>query len=471
MQSAGVPVSDSAPVFDPELIRRYDVAGPRYTSYPTAPQFHDGFDAAAYRREIATLDAADRAQPLSLYVHIPFCATVCHYCACNRIITANRRHAAPYLDLLLREIEVQGALFGRERTVDQLAWGGGTPTFLDADARHTLMAALRRHFRLREDDAGEYAIEIDPRGVTRADVAQLRLLGFNRMSIGVQDFDPRVQAAVNRIQSPECTEAAVARARACGFHSVNVDLIYGLPHQSVASFERTLARVLDFEPDRLAVFNYAHLPARFRTQRQIDEKALPDAAEKLAILQMSVERLTASGYVYIGMDHFARPDDALAQALRAGTLTRNFQGYTTHGNCDLVGLGMSAIGRVGASYAQNARDLAGYAAAVHAHGLAIERGVRLDDDDHLRRELILALLCQGEVDLNALGHRHGVDCAAYFAAELESLEQMQQDGLVARSADRMTVLPRGRLLARNIAMQFDRHLQGAHATPTYSRAL
>ncbi|MEQ8233013.1 MAG: oxygen-independent coproporphyrinogen III oxidase [Gammaproteobacteria bacterium] len=463
---------DNRLVFDADLIRRYDAQGPRYTSYPTAVQFHDGFGEADYRGAAAASNAAAQPAPLSLYLHIPFCATVCYYCACNKVITANRARALPYLERLHAEIARQGALFDSARPVDQLHWGGGTPTFLDHDQMRALMDVTREHFNLHEDDRGEYSIEIDPRTVDAAAIAHLRALGFNRLSLGVQDFDPRVQRAVNRVQSEADTVAVIAAARASGFRSVSIDLIYGLPHQSVASFTRTLERVIDCAPDRLSIFNYAHLPQMFKVQRQIDECALPNAAEKLAILERTVARLTAAGYVYIGMDHFARPGDELARAQASGRLTRNFQGYSTHGGCDIVGLGMSAIGNVGDCYAQNARTLDDYAAAIDAGGLAVAKGVTLSAEDHLRRSVITQLICHFAIDAAGFGAGHGIDFWAHFARERDALTVMADDGLVALDDDGIRVLPAGRLLIRNVCMVFDAYLgAGSHAAPRFSKVI
>lgn len=443
--------------FNPDLIRRYDRAGPRYTSYPTANLFHTGFGEAEYRRFAAASNAA--GGPLSLYFHLPFCATVCYYCACNKIITKNRKRAEPYLQRMYRELELQGELFDRSRPVDQLHWGGGTPTFLSHEQMAELMTRTASHFNLRDDDTGEYSIEIDPRAVQADTIGLLRKLGFNRMSLGVQDFDPAVQRAVNRIQSQEQTFGAMAAARRHGFRSISVDLIYGLPLQSVASFQRTLDTLLTEPPDRISVFNYAHLPEMFKTQRQIDAAQLPSPAEKLRILQITIERLEAAGYVYIGMDHFARPDDELAVAQRSGSLYRNFQGYSTHSDCDLVALGISAIGMVGSSYSQNVKTIDEYEQLLDAGRLPIQRGFELDQDDLLRREVITRLVCDFELDMGRIGARHGIEFTDYFAPELRSLGAMQADGLVRVGQQRLQVLPPGRLLIRNIAMVFDRHLR------------
>ena len=384
--------------FDPDLIRRYDKAGPRYTSYPTAVQFHTGFGEAQYRVWAQQTNEEPIPRPLSLYFHIPFCDTVCFYCACNKVVTKNRSKALPYLDHLYRELALQGALFDRDRHVDQLHWGGGTPTFLSHAQMEELMAETRRHFKLRDNDEGEYSIEIDPREADRETVAVLRRLGFNRMSLGVQDFDPRVQKAVNRHQSYEETMAVMGAARDEGFKSVSVDLIYGLPFQSVGSFARTLDTVIEASPDRISVFNYAHLPELFMPQRRINADELPSPAEKLDILAMAIERLTGAGYVFIGMDHFAKPDDELAVAQRSRTLYRNFQGYSTHADCDLVAMGITAISMVGDTYSQNVKTLDEYYAALDAGRLPILRGVELTPDDRLRRRVITELICHYRLD-------------------------------------------------------------------------
>jgi oxygen-independent coproporphyrinogen-3 oxidase len=444
-------------VFDLELIKRYDKSGPRYTSYPTAVQFHDGFGEAEYRQHAAASNAA--GGPLSLYFHIPFCDTVCFYCGCNKVATKDRSRASPYLQRVHRELELQSALFDSNRIVDQLHWGGGTPTFISHDEMRALMAKTRDCFKLHDDDSGEYSIEIDPREVKHDTIALLREIGFNRMSLGVQDFDERVQIAVNRIQSDAQTLGALEAARREGFKSISMDLIYGLPHQSVASFERTLERAIAIDADRLTVFNYAHLPEIFKPQRRINEADLPTPQVKLDILQMSIEKLTAAGYLYIGMDHFAKPDDELAVAQRDGTLYRNFQGYSTHSECDLVGLGATSIGMVGDSYAQNLKGLEEYYAAIDAGRLAIFRGVGLDRDDKLRRDVITRLICHFELELAAVERAHGIVFNDYFANELKDLAGMQSDGLLTLEGGRIVVQPAGKLLIRNICMVFDRYLR------------
>ncbi len=445
-------------VFDRELIRRYDRQGPRYTSYPTAVQFTDRFGVAQYLEHARRTNEAAKPAPLSLYFHIPFCATVCFYCACNKVVTKNQAHTLRYLDSLCLEIERQGRLFETSRKVEQLHWGGGTPTFLNQQQMGRLMDQARRHFSLLDNDEGEYSIEIDPRTVDAGRIVFLRELGFNRISLGVQDFDETVQRAVNRIQSEEQTLGIIAAARKSGFLSISLDLIYGLPHQSVASFDTTLNRVIDASPERISVFNYAHLPHLFKTQRQIDENTLPLPEEKLRILHHAIEKLTDAGYIYIGMDHFAKPDDELAIAQRKGKLSRNFQGYATHGECDIVGLGVSAIGRVGSSYSQNERDLEQYQSRIEAGDLAVFRGIELTDDDVLRREVINQLICHFELKTEDFKTRHGFEFWGYFVVEREELTGMQQDGLLSMDDTGIIVLPAGRLLIRNICMVFDKYL-------------
>lgn len=444
-------------IFDLELIKRYDKSGPRYTSYPTAVQFHEGFGEAEYRAWAAKSN--ESGNPLSLYFHIPFCDTVCYYCGCNKVVTKDRTRAAPYLQRLHQEIALQGALFDKSRTVDQLHWGGGTPTFISHDEMRELMRVTGEHFTLRNDDSGEYSIEIDPREVRTDTIALLRELGFNRMSLGVQDFEPAVQKAVNRIQSEEQTMAALAAARSEGFKSISIDLIYGLPHQSVASFARTLDKILEISPDRLSVFNYAHLPELFKPQRRINEADLPAPQEKLDILQNTIETLTAAGYVYIGMDHFAKPDDELAVAQRSGTLYRNFQGYSTHADCDLIGLGSTSIGQVGDSYSQNLKELEAYYERIDAGSLPIFRGYELNADDKLRRAVITDLICHFELEKAKVEQAFNIRFDDYFAQELKDLAAMEKDGLLALSPERIQVADAGKLLIRNICMVFDRYLR------------
>ena len=457
-------------VFDLELIARYDQAGPRYTSYPTAVQFHDGFGAGDYERAARASNATGR--PLSLYFHIPFCDTVCFYCACNKIATKDRSLAQPYLDRVYQELAMQSALFDPARTVEQLHWGGGTPTFISREQMSELMAQTRRHFRLLDDDSGQYSIEIDPREADADSVRLLRGLGFNRMSLGVQDFDPRVQQAVNRIQTEARTFAVLDAARANGFKSVSIDLIYGLPMQTVEGFSATLDKIIAASPDRLSIFNYAHLPERFKPQRRIDATQLPAPAEKLAILRMTAEKLAAAGYVYIGMDHFAKPDDELARAQRDGSLYRNFQGYSTHSNCDLVGIGITSIGMVGPTYAQNVKGLEEYYERIDAHRLPLFKGLTLTRDDEIRRDLITRLICHFRLRFGDVEERWGIRFRDYFADELGRLDQMIADELLRFGPDGIEILPRGRFLIRNVCMVFDAYLgSGAAVQQRFSRVI
>ncbi len=460
---------EQALVFDLGLIARYDQAGPRYTSYPTAVQFHDRFGPDDYRRAAAASNAS--ARPLSLYFHIPFCDTVCFYCACNKVATKDRSLAQPYLDRVYRELAMQSALFDRGRVVEQLHWGGGTPTFISREQMRELMDATRRSFRLLADDTGEYSIEIDPREADEATVKLLRELGFNRMSLGVQDFEPKVQAAVNRLQTEAQTFAVLDAARREGFRSLSIDLIYGLPFQTVDSFARTLDKIVAAGPDRLSVFNYAHLPERFKPQRRINAEELPSPAEKLAILRMTGDRLAAAGYVYIGMDHFAKPDDELARAQRDGTLYRNFQGYSTHSNCDLIGLGITSIGMVGPTYAQNVKTLEEYYARIDAGELPVAKGIELSRDDEIRRDVITRLICHFVLPYADVERRWGIGFADYFRDELVRLEPMARDGLVRVEEDRFEVLPKGRFLIRNVCMAFDAYLQSGAAERRFSRVI
>ncbi|MGZ4999559.1 MAG: oxygen-independent coproporphyrinogen III oxidase [Methylomonas sp.] len=458
---------DQSIKFDLDLIHRYDKSGPRYTSYPTALELHEGFGDAEYRQHIEKSNAA--GGPLSLYFHIPFCDTVCFYCACNKIVTKNRAHSLPYLYDLFKEIELLGALFDKNRQVNQLHWGGGTPTFLSHEQMKQLMDTTRRHFNLRDDDKGEYSIEVDPRETNDQTIAQLRELGFNRISLGLQDFDPDVQKAVNRLQTEEQTFAVLEAARKEGFRSTNIDLIYGLPLQTEETFARTLDQVLAYAPDRFSIFNYAHMPSRFKTQRQINDADLPTAAVKLEILQMVGKKLTDAGYVYIGMDHFAKPDDELAVAQREGKLYRNFQGYSTHSDCDLVGLGITSIGRVGDAYIQNVKELDAYHERIAQGKLPVFRGVDLDDDDKLRRAVITQLICHFDLTFSKIEQEFNIRFADYFAPELKNLEIMQTDGLLTLSADGIHVQSAGRLLIRNICMVFDKYL--AQKQQQFSRVI
>jgi oxygen-independent coproporphyrinogen III oxidase len=453
--------------FDPDLIRKYDCFGPRYTSYPTADRFTEAFSAdhlaTALRNRPAT------GAPLSLYVHIPFCNTICYYCACNKIVTKDHGRSAKYIRYLGKEVALLSGLVGPEGPVKQLHWGGGTPTFLSADEMSRLMDILREHFTFDPD--AELSIEIDPRQASGGCVELLARLGFNRMSLGVQDFDPEVQTAVNRIQSEAETRVVLDAARANGFSSINVDLIYGLPRQTIPGFCRTLDRVIQTAPDRIALYNYAHVPHLFKPQRRINEAELPTPDTKLSILDLAIERLTGAGYVYIGMDHFAKPDDELAVAQREGKLHRNFQGYSTHADCDLLSVGISSIGKMGATYSQNVRTLDDYYARLDADTLPCFRGWKLSADDLVRREVIQALMCQFTVAFEHIEARNGIAFDEYFALELEELKPLADDGLVKIAADAITVTRRGRLLVRSVAMVFDRYLREQRERARYSRVI
>ena len=446
-------------VFDTDLLARYDVSGPRYTSYPTAPQFDEGFDEQAYRHTIAESNGDFLARPLSIYIHIPFCNTVCYYCGCNKVVTKDRGKALDYLAHLHQEIAMQARMFDGDRIVKQIHLGGGTPTFVDNSSLAALMNELHTNFPIAEDDVGEFSIEIDPREADAKTVEILRDIGFNRLSIGVQDLDKSVQLAVNRVQSERETFAVIDAARANKFRSVSIDLMYGLPNQSLESFQRTLDRVIDASPDRLSLFNYAHMPTLFKPQRRINEAELPSAAIKLAILKQSSEQLQQAGYVYIGMDHFARPDDELAIAQQEGKLQRNFQGYSTHGDCDLLALGVSAIGQTRNSFSQNYRDIDSYYAALDAGHLPVFRGMVLSKDDRIRGRVIRELICHFKLDFGLINRRYDIQFEDYFAKELLQLEAMQEDGLLQLHANSIEVLPVGRLLIRNICMMFDAYLQ------------
>lgn len=448
----------TAPEFDADLIARYGVTGPRYTSYPSATRFHSGFDAAQLRSIALATNEEPIPEPLSLYVHVPFCSSPCFYCGCNRVITRQKNRSEPYLEKLYREVEMMAPLFDRDREVVQLHFGGGTPNFLDAAQMQELLTSLGRHFALSRSPGREFGIEIDPRFADGDYMRAMGEIGFNRLSVGIQDFDPDVQKAVNRIQSLEETREVIEAARESGFRSASVDLIYGLPLQTVAGFSRTLEQVVDLNPDRIAVYAYAHLPEMFKAQRQLKAEQLPDPATRLALLGRSLEILGAADYVYIGMDHFARRSDELARAQRDGSLQRNFQGYSTHGNCDIIGLGNSAISRIGDSYSQNARDLPGYYMALDNGMLPIARGLKLNGDDVIRREVINELMCHARLDIAAFEHRHGIAFKDYFAASLRQLAALEEDGLVETGRTRIDITPRGRLLMRNIAMCFDAYL-------------
>ncbi len=455
--------------FDQDLIVRYGGRGPRYTSYPTALQFNDQLTPDDYRAKAAESNASD--VPLSLYVHIPFCHSLCYYCGCNKIVTRNEERVARYMQMLYREIDMQSALFDRSRKIEQLHFGGGTPTYLDKEQLGALMQYLRGAFNFDESEDREFSIEVDPRTVDADRIRELWDLGFNRLSLGIQDFNEDVQKAVNRAQSPAEVQALVDSARAAGFGSISFDLIYGLPHQTVESFDATLDIVVAMKPDRLAVYNYAHLPQRFKGQRMINADDIPAPEVKLDLLHHTIDKLCAEGYIYIGMDHFALPDDELVRAREDGTLQRNFQGYSTHRQCDLIALGVSGIGGIGNMFAQNAVTTMEYEAIIERGELPIKKGLLVDEDDLVRAAVIQDLMCYDSLDFDAFGERHGIDFREYFAEEVKQLDVLEEDGLIELSDKGITITPKGRLLLRNIAMTFDRYINLAENDSRFSKAI
>jgi oxygen-independent coproporphyrinogen-3 oxidase len=456
-------------VIDPVLIRKYDVSGPRYTSYPTADRFVEAFGSAEWAQWVAKRNIGGIKQPLSIYAHVPFCDTVCYYCACNKVVTRDHGRSAKYIKYLLQEVARVGELLGDERRICQLHWGGGTPTFLSRDEMGTLMNALRAQFEFQPEC--ECSIEVDPRQAEPGRMAFLAALGFNRVSVGVQDFDPEVQKAVRRVQAEATTRRVIDEARASGFRSVNLDLIYGLPKQTLDTFNVTLDKTLALDPDRIALYSYAHLPEAFKPQRRIQAADLPSAEAKLQILTLAIGRLARAGYLYIGMDHFAKPDDELAVAQRQGRLQRNFQGYSTHPESDLLGFGVSAIGRVGPTYYQNLRSLDEYYRALDDGRVPVWRGIELTQDDLLRRAIIQALTCHFRVSIESMEIAYLVDFRRYFAAELAALKPFADDGLVEFGSDWITVTPKGRLLVRAVCMVFDRYLQASRERARYSKVI
>ncbi|MEY3992707.1 MAG: oxygen-independent coproporphyrinogen oxidase [Pseudomonadota bacterium] len=454
-----------------ELLTRFDVPGPRYTSYPTADRFVEAFTESDYLQALdqRSGSAAARSQPLSLYVHIPFCESLCYYCACNKIITKHKDRAETYLRYLTREVDLHMAHLGQGHSVSQLHLGGGTPTFLSDDELRELMHMLKRNFSFVP--GGEYSVEVDPRTVDEKRLAVLAELGFNRLSFGVQDFDPAVQKAVHRIQPVEQVFALVEASRKLGFESVNVDLIYGLPQQTPESFDRTLAQVNELRPDRIALYAYAHLPERFKPQRRIHAAELPSGGAKVSMLARSIEAFEEGGYVYVGMDHFALPNDALAVAKRQGRLHRNFQGYSTQPDCDLIALGVSAIGRVGSTYSQNAKTMDEYCDLLDQGHLPVVRGLALTRDDIIRRNVIMAIMCQGSLQFESINASCLIDFKQYFANELAQLKAMQDQGLVEVTEQGIQVTPMGWFFVRGVAMVFDRYLQADRNRARFSKII
>ncbi len=455
--------------FDTDLIVRHGGRGPRYTSYPTALQFSDSITAEDYERHSLASNAS--GVPLSLYVHIPFCHSLCYYCGCNKIVTHNQARVDRYLEMLYREVEMQAKLFDRNRKVEQLHFGGGTPTYLDREQLGDLMSHLGKSFNFDTSDEREFSIEVDPRTVDGDRIRHLAELGFNRLSLGIQDFDRDVQQAVNRIQTPDEVRALMKSALESGFGSISFDLIYGLPHQTVDSFSRTLDLAIDMKPDRLAVYNYAHLPQRFKGQRMINDADIPAPETKLELLHNTIDKLCDAGYIYIGMDHFALPDDELAEARMNGTLQRNFQGYSTHRQCDLVSLGVSGIGNIGNLFAQNAITTMEYEALIENGELPIRKGIEVDDDDLLRAAVIQALMCYDSLSFDDFSAEHDIDFRTYFAAEIKRLDALAKDDLIELDQSSISITQKGRLLLRSIAMVFDRYIDQAENDNRFSKAI
>ena len=443
-------------LFDIDLINKYNRSGPRYTSYPTANNFSK-LSIEDYKRQ--SVLSNQRKTAISLYCHIPFCDTVCYYCGCNKVVTKDKNRAEPYIEALFKEIDMQSSLFDKDRLVEQMHFGGGTPTFLSGEQIIRISNKLQQSFNFSTD--GEYSIEIDPRGIDESLIESLAIAKFNRISLGVQDFDQEVQNAVNRVQSFKQTKEVIELSRKNGFESISIDLIYGLPRQSKETFKRTLERVKELRPDRVSLFNYAHLPELFKPQRRIDINELPSSSEKLNIFQYSLEYLIEMGYIYIGMDHFALPGDPLAIAQSKGNLYRNFQGYSTHSECDIVGLGLSSIGQVADSFSQNEKNLEKYYQALESGQLPIVKGLIINQDDKIRRTLIMELICHFEVSISSLEQRYSINFKNYFANSLEKLDEMQNDGLVILTNDSIKVMDKGKLLVRNICMIFDNYLKSS----------
>jgi oxygen-independent coproporphyrinogen-3 oxidase len=461
----------SGPKIDKNLLQRFDVAGPRYTSYPTADRFVDAFGSEEL---IVALQGRQGSPgggkaPLSIYIHLPFCESLCYYCACNKIITKHRSKAAIYLEYLYKEMDLVVAQVGKGLPVSQLHFGGGTPTFLSDAELSALLKAIRERFKLTP--GGEFSIEVDPRTINAQRLSHLHEIGFSRLSFGVQDFDLAVQKSVNRVQPAEQVFELVAQSRAMGFDSINVDLIYGLPKQSVSTFDKTLEQVVALSPDRIALYAYAHLPARFKPQRRIDSAAIPSADSKVGMLAQSLATLQAAGYVYIGMDHFAKPEDPLAVAKRQGRLHRNFQGYSTQPDCDLLAFGVSSISKIGPVYAQNSKTLEEYYDLLDANLLPVVRGLELTRDDIVRRGVIMALMCQGSISYESINLAFLVDFKKYFKKEMEELAQFEQDGQVSLDESGITVTSLGWYFVRGIAMVFDKYMQASLDRAKFSKIL
>lgn len=450
---------DNKVTFNKELIKRYDTFGPRYTSYPTAVQFNDDIGVEDYIEWVSHSNDDPIPASLSLYLHIPFCDTICYYCGCSKVITKDKSKAIHYIQLLKKEIKLQAKLFAKDRLVTQIHWGGGTPTFLNDEEISEIIQCIRENFNVPADNEVEFGIEVDPRTVDQQRLKNLNKLGFNRISFGVQDFDSCVQQAVNRVQSTPQIEQHISDARNFGFESINIDLMYGLPNQTIHSFTETLDTTIKLDPDRIAIYNYAHLPEMFKPQRRINEEDLPSAEEKLNILQLCIDKLQDAGYVYIGMDHFAKASDSLVKAQQQGTLHRNFQGYSTNADCDMIAMGITAISRVGDNYSQNVRTIEEYEDRLKQDKIPVFRGIELESDDILRREIINQLMCNNNLDIKELESKWRINFNDYFKSTLNNLQKMADDGLLKISSNKLTITNSGRLLARSICMQFDRYLE------------
>ena len=457
--------------FNADLIRRYDQTGPRYTSYPVAVHFNESFDRHAYRNHLERSNQELIPRPLSLYFHIPFCSTLCFYCACNKIVTKNKSHCLPYLEHLFHEIELQSAIVDPDRQVEQIHLGGGTPTFLDINQLTTLLDKVSSHFSIAEGSTRDFSIEIDPRSVSVETARQLIDIGFNRVSMGVQDFNAEVQKAVHRIQAESETLEIIQALKESGVSSTNIDLMYGLPKQTHASFRNTIEKIIKLDVDRICLFNYAHLPELFKPQRRIRDEDLPSAAEKLKILETSIELLTEAGYIYIGMDHFAKPDDSLSIAMDDGSLRRNFQGFSSHAACDVIAMGITGISQIGDCYGQNLKGLEDYYDCLGRNEIPVFRGIELTADDQLRRAVIERLMCRNRLDKASIEKRFKIDFDVYFRSELQHLKPMQDDGLLSLEAGQIAIEPRGRFLIRNICMVFDWYLQRGTGKTHFSRVI
>jgi oxygen-independent coproporphyrinogen III oxidase len=468
-QSQTDSITSIMPGVTTEMLQKFDVSGPRYTSYPTADRFVEAFTEDSYKLALEQRRIGGMALPLSIYVHIPFCESLCFFCACNKIVTKHHERSAEYLGYLRREIDLHVAHLGAGQTISQLHLGGGSPTFFSDDELSELMSMIKQSFVLAPN--GEYSIEVDPRTVNDTRLEHLAALGFNRLSFGVQDFDEEVQKAVHRIQPAEQVFSLVETARRLKFESVNVDLIYGLPKQTPESFSRTLVQIIELRPDRIALYAYAHLPERFKPQRRISEYELPAAPAKIAMLSDALSAFLSAGYVYVGMDHFALPDDALAIAKRQGRLHRNFQGYSTQPDCDLISLGVSAIGRVGATYSQNAKTIEEYYDYLNQGRFPVVRGLALSHDDLVRRGVIMALMCQGELQYESIELAYLIDFKTYFASELEALKELESTGMVVLDDNSIQVTDTGWFFVRAVAMLFDRYLQTDRNRARFSKII